>query len=152
MGRPRKPTEALDRSGGLRQDRHAGRKKQPRFEGSPEPPTGLSAEAKKHWQQVVPSLIESGVAKAIDASALAAMCECWAECCGARRLKTNDILERRQRQMLINGALKAWRDLAARFGMTPSDRAKLEVAPDGEEENEFAALMQPAQTQGKGKM
>jgi P27 family predicted phage terminase small subunit len=141
IGRPRKPTEKHDRDGSLRQDRHGGRKNQPKADGVPTPPDSLTVEAKAHWNQVVPALVESGVAKAIDAPALAAMCESWADLQAARRLKGYDLQEKRQRQMLINAALRAWRDLAARFGLTPADRAKLEVAPDDEEGNAFDKFM-----------
>lgn len=154
MGRPRKPTAALERTGNLRADRHGQRKNEPQFDGTPTRPAGLSADARKHWDAIVPRLTTAGVAKAIDAPALTAMCDAWSEYCSARRIKTYDLHERRQRQMLINGALKAWRDLAARFGMTPADRAKLEVGPDGEEGNGFEALLQQqiqSQEKGKGK-
>ncbi len=153
MGRPRKPTEQHERDGTLRHDRHGSRTKQPRFDGEPERPAGLSADAKRHWDEVVPALIAKGVAKAIDAPALAAMCEQWSEYCSAKQLRAHDLLEKRQRQMLINAALKAWRDLAARFGMTPVDRAKLEVEPNGQEANPFKDMLQgpKAKAPGKGK-
>ncbi|WP_428303898.1 P27 family phage terminase small subunit [Lacipirellula sp.] len=156
MGRHPKTEEQLAASGGYRADRHAGRKNSPKFDGVPTPPAGLSFAARKHWDVVVPALIEGGLAKAIDAPALAAMCEAWSEYCEAIAMRVDPefIDVRRKRQMLISSALRAWRDLAARFGMTPSDRARLEVAPDGKEENPFLALwQQPAQTktQAKGK-
>lgn len=150
MGRPRKPTEKHVRDGTLRKDRHGSRTKQPKFDGEPERPAGLSADARKHWETIVPALIAQGVAKSIDAPALAAMCEQWGEYCAAKRLKVYDLKEKRQRQMLINAALRAWRDLAARFGMTPTDRAKIEVQPDGEKENPFKQLLEgQAKTKGK---
>lgn len=150
MGRPRKPTESLERGGGYREDRHGDRKNQPQFEGEPEQPADLSDDAKAHWEAVVPDLVAGGVAKAIDTSALAAMCESWAEYSKAKRLAVYDLQEMRQRQMLMSGALKLWRDLAARFGLTPADRAKLEVVPDGEEENPILALMQPEGSSKEG--
>lgn len=102
----------------------------------------MSADAMTHWQAVVPALIAKGVAKSIDAPALAAMCEQWGEYCAAKRLDAYELKDKRQRQMLINAALRAWRDLAARFGMTPSDRAKIEVEPNGEEANPFTGFLQ----------
>jgi P27 family predicted phage terminase small subunit len=143
MGRPRKPTAALDRAGTRRQDRHGDRENEPKFVGLPERPTDLSPEARKHWDQVVPKLIDAQVATAIDAAALVQMCESWAEVVASRKVKVPayDLDGRRKRQMMINGALKAWRDLASRFGLTPVDRAKLEVDPGEEENDPFEAML-----------
>ncbi len=148
MGRPRKTTEELESTGNFRADRHGGRTRAPKFDGEPAMPSGLSADAKKLWELVVPPLIAKRVATAVDAPALEAMCTAWGEYQSARRIKAYDLDDKRKRQMLMNAALKNWRDLAATFGLTPADRAKLEVGPDGEETNRIKAFMQP-ETKGK---
>jgi len=79
MGRPRKPTSKHLADGTLHVTRHASRMREPKFDGQPVKPKGMSLEAQRHWDEVVPSLEEKGVAKGIDASALRAMCEAWAE-------------------------------------------------------------------------
>jgi P27 family predicted phage terminase small subunit len=142
LGRPRKPTQSLERSGQFREDRHGGRKQGPKFAGEPALPTGLSADAKKHWELVVPALVASGVATAVDGPALEAMCALWGELQAARRIKIPawDMQGKRQRQMMIASALREWRNLAARFGLTPADRARIEVGPN-EEKNPFEEFM-----------
>lgn len=149
MGRPAKSTERHVDEGTFRADRHGGRKNKPKFDGAPTRPTALSAEGKKHWDQIVPQLVTSGVAKAIDAPALFAMCEAWADYQKARTLRVYDIDDMRKKQMLVSSSLKAWRDLAARFGMTPIDREKIEVAADDKEGNPLKAFFGEALKGGK---
>jgi P27 family predicted phage terminase small subunit len=146
MGRPRKTQEQLEQTGNFRADRHAGRTRAPKFSGAPARPAGLSVDARKLWDLVVPELIAQRVATALDAPALEAMVTAWGEYKAAQRIKAHDLDDKRKRQMLANAALKSWRDLAAAFGLTPADRAKLEVAPHAEEENPFTAF-----TGGQGK-
>lgn len=142
MGRPRKPTQQLKDDGTYREDRHGGRRRAPRTTGEPARPAGLSAAARALWAELVPALVASGVAGAIDAPALEAMCEAFAEYRAARKIRARSLAEKRQRQMLVNGALREWRALAARFGLTPADRAKLEVEQDGETANPFEEYLQ----------
>lgn len=108
----------------------------------------MSRGARAHWDLVVPELVRTGVAKAPDAPALAAMCEQWAEYENARaiEIEAHDIRGMRLRQMLMNGALRSWRDLAARFGMTPADRAKIEVDKSGQTTNNFESYLGPPAT------
>lgn len=141
MGRPRKTSEQLQRSGAFRQDRHGRLSRAPKFGGEPVKPRGLSPEAARHWDLVVPDLVKSDVAKAADAPALEALCEQWAAYRAAMKERARTFNEKRQKQMLINAALRAWRDLASRFGLTPGDRAKLEISDDGEKQGEFAKLL-----------
>lgn len=131
MGRPRKTAEELRRSGTFRADRHGARANAPEFGGSPARPKDLSPDARKHWDLVVPALARAGVATAVDGPALEAMCEAWAEYKAAKKLKAPTIREMRQRQMLKSAAYREWYGIAAKFGLTPSDRAKIEAGGNG---------------------
>lgn len=100
----------------------------------------MSKDAAEHWDEVVPKLIAKGVATEIDAPALLAMCNCWANYCKAER--TKPIPGRgRERQMEINGYLREWRSLAAKFGLTPVDRARIETGEGADPSNPFEQFM-----------
>jgi len=123
MGRPRKPTELLKLEGGYRADRHGERKMEPQPTGTPQKPDNLSEDASRHWDEIAPGLIETGVATVADGPALVRLCQFWAECCEAERAEPHD----RKRLLRMAAAHKEWLVLAVKFGLTPVDRAKIGV-------------------------
>ena len=127
-GRHKRPTTILKLEGGYREDRHGDRANEPTPSGHPRMPLDLSAEAKRHWKKTVPLLIKMGVAKAIDATALAGMCEAWSVYRDLHRYYCRGTIE--ERLALVNKlitARKDWGVQAGMFGMTPSDRARLTI-------------------------
>jgi phage terminase small subunit len=52
------------------------------------------------------------------------------------RLPTADIDEERKLMILARDAGKAFSEIAIKFGMTPCDRAKLQLQPPGEEKTD----------------
>jgi phage terminase small subunit len=143
MGRPRKSTADHERDGTLRHDRHFGRLREPKFSGAPKRPRGLRGEAKKFWDSIVPQLVAKGVAKQIDAPALEVMSLAWAEFKASVSVKAgSDLDDMRRRQLLAAGWQRMWQGVAAKFGLTPSDRAKLEVEMGGDLSNPFEQFMQ----------
>jgi P27 family predicted phage terminase small subunit len=100
--------------------------------GTPALPEYLRGEPLAVWKVVVPDLVAQGVAGAWDTAALVSMCEWW----GVYR-RNMDALEKAEvglktAKVLLAAASEASRQfqaLAGRFGLTPSDRARLRVAP-----------------------
>ena len=138
MGRNRKTTAEHLRDGTLNVTEHAGRMRAPAFEGEPVMPKGMAKEAQEHWRAVVPGLVAKGVAKALDALALEAMCGHWADYKKAKRTKEPTAFnERRARQLLITGYYREWARIAGKFGLTPADREKIEVKPGDDQDNAF---------------
>ena len=78
---------------------------------------------------------------AIDSAELYAMCQWWAE---YRKLQLNTKLEAYKRMCAMSAAYKQFRTIASRFGLTPADRASLDVNDADQEENPFAALLPAA--------
>ena len=135
MARPRKPMAKLKLHGGYREDRHGNRQAEIAANGKPVMPRGLSKHAKSHWKSVVEDLIRMDIAKRIDTPALQSMCEWWAEW---KMLQSGEAgIAGYKRLIQMSMCHKQWRDLASRFGLTPSDRAKLTV--DNTEPNDPAA-------------
>ncbi|MGL4513819.1 MAG: P27 family phage terminase small subunit [Lacipirellulaceae bacterium] len=128
LGRPPKPTSLHLVEGTFRGDRHGERLAEPRPDGLPEVPAWLEGEALGHWQEVVPTLVATRVAKALDSHALAMMCTWWAEW---RRLRDAPP-ETSGRVYLLGRAQREWSALASRFGLTPADRTRL--AADAEKD------------------
>jgi P27 family predicted phage terminase small subunit len=127
-GRPNKPISHLKLYGTYREDRHGHVDDQVDATGEPVRPEWLGHEAKQLWDRVVPLLIASGIAAEIDESELAAMCDWWGRYRDATRaLDTIAIQERGyySMQILAGAAWKNFSSIASRFGLTPSDRAKL---------------------------
>lgn len=129
MGRPRKPIAQHVLDGTYRHDRHADTW-QPT--GEPETPDWLGPDAQALWQSIVPPLVASGVATALDAAELAALCDWWGMYRQAiDKLPTLDPDSKLyfKTQMIAVTSFKQFSAIASKFGLTPSDRAKLQVTP-----------------------
>lgn len=87
--------------------------------GEPVMPDWLVGEARKHWEDVVPELIDMGIVKAIDTHMLACMCVWWQR---FREATTKTALAE---------SFYQWEKCARTFGMNPSDRSRLSVKPEG---------------------
>src|SRR6516162_1278228 len=134
-GRPGKPIELHVLEGTFDRRRHAGQA-DVGAEGVPLPPRGLGRAALAFWRQVVPELIRAGIARAIDAPELTLMCQ-W----HARYQKYGRQLDRTRptarafQALLLAAHLASTRfdKTAAKFGLTPVDRARIRVqaAPSG---------------------
>ena len=98
-------------------------------------PRGLPREGKRAWQRVTAALEHSTTLQASDYHALVALCEQWAVYRAAIRdvLKRGPVvtgarsgdLVRNPSWIIANQALATFTGLAARFGRTPVDRAKI---------------------------
>lgn len=113
------PTKILEARGSWRAKTRAGELQFP--VERPECPAWLSTEARAEWDRV---------AKACDAPALACMCEWWAEHQRARRALRNLAVSHKRYYQTLVGSGIAWSNfdkIAARFGLTPVDRAKLRL-------------------------
>ncbi len=128
-GRPRKPTQAKVLEGTYRRDRD-GDPAAIVADGQPRPPKPLKGDALKLWQDLVPGFVAGGLVGERDSAALAGMCEWYAR---YRRLGDQldqiDLDDKDIHALTLRVAI-AWDKFcqtAARFGLTPSDRAKLRV-------------------------
>lgn len=107
-------------------------------------PTGqLSAEARREWDRLVPDLVTTGLATGWDVEALMEMCETVATLreCRALLSENGRVFEQEfwssgvpYTKLAINPCWKLYCDAvrqykvwAARFGLTPSDRANISV-------------------------
>lgn len=136
-GRPPKPIGAHKASGTFRPHRHADRVEvKP---GSPPPPDWLEGDALDFWNQAVPMLEDMGVVAEIDAAMLGGLCCNWSNW-------------RKEQQAYDAGdghiyrlscAWKMFDSVASKFGFTPSDRAKLSVSSNGDDDElaEFLKLV-----------
>ena len=133
-GRPRKPTAKHKLEGTFRPDRHGDRGDLLLdLPGSPQMPGGLNDDARELWLRVVTQLTRAKVAVEIDSSQLEAMCRWWARylenerhaCEFAHDIEAGDVYEKRAKR-----AWDAFDKVAARFGLTPADRAKLKLPQD----------------------
>lgn len=145
MARPRKPTESLKTDGTFRKDRHGDRlDASHEFFAIPSSPTNLGKDGKKLWDMVVDELAAAKVVSELDAPALQAMCQWWQRYLDITAAIADMQIEDEEVEQLENRARRAWQSfdkVAARFGMTPSDRAKLVTAPkEGCDESPLSSL------------
>lgn len=134
-GRPRKPTSRHKAEGTFRADRHARSELKP--DGAPYEIGELKGHARELWDKVVPELIRLKVATAIDSPQLFAMCEWWGE---YRKVQTDTKMDKYNRMVAMATAYKQFATIASRFGLTPVDRASLEIEKTTAS-NPFLALM-----------
>lgn len=129
--RPPIPTEFHRLNGTFRQDRHGGRLDAAPLPGTLNRPGNLSPAAGALWDEIAATL-PPGTLAAIDAAALTACCEWFARWKDLdRRLQAGDGDEYKL-LTLAAVASKQFATLAAKFGLSPSDRAKLTAPPPPE--------------------
>lgn len=124
MGRPGKPIAQHILQGTYRPDRHA---LSAEATGEPSKPEGLTGEAGALWDDIVPQLVASGIAKAVDGPALLALCrwwQVWREIDAKLQATPSYPLT-----MQASAAWKAYSAIASKFGLDPSSRASLKVPP-----------------------
>jgi P27 family predicted phage terminase small subunit len=137
-GRPRKPLPALLLEGRFRADRHgeAGSTWQPETAAAIDAPDWLSPDAKRLWQALAPSLSNAGIATEVDESELAALCDWWSRYREASReldkLENRRSTEYYRLAILTSMAWKNFSSAASKFGLNPSDRARLRLTNEDE--------------------
>lgn len=132
MGRPTKPVELHILEGTYRPDRQG----EPIAVdlGEPAPPKHLKGWALRYWKEITPRLLQMKVATAGDSAAIAQMCTWWAAVrrftLMLERAKDND---KRMFRLVTNlaTATNQFQAIACRFGLTPSDRARLKGVGTG---------------------
>ena len=124
-GRPPTPTALLRVHGGLREGRHDNRANEPQPEGCAIQIIELDGEAQAAWDHLAPRLISLGLATELDSHELAAMCHWWGE---YRKWCNNQTDNEYRRMVGMAAAYKQFRTIAAKFGLTPTDRVGLQGA------------------------
>ncbi len=133
------PTKILNARGSWRAKIRDGEPQLP--VSRPSCPACLPAEAKSEWRRLVPQLIRMGVLSKVDRSMLTAYCEAWAEL-----VEAVEFLEEHGKTFttekgyvvvhpyvaIRNSAVDRMKAIAARFGFTPADRARLRATPQEE--------------------
>lgn len=129
-GRPRKPTAILKTQGTARKDRHSKRHDLELGGELPQPPEFLNAIAREEWLRVCAIGKYSKALSPADRGPLAMYCLLWAEL--RAKTTTGEEMQASRMALLAN--------LAGKFGMTPSDRAKIQMPEDQKPVNKFLAL------------
>lgn len=92
-------------------------------------PSWMPEYGKELWEQIVPLLRREMKAVSIDDPALVGMCLSWGFAMqAAKRLKREGLIKAGAKNPLTQvwrDNLKSFYDFASKFGMTPSDRARL---------------------------
>ena len=117
-GRPRKPTALHALHGTHRADRHGnGDEPQPAAAGL-EAPNWLKAAGRRVWEELAPVVHANGCLTEMDVELFGHAC-------------TSLAIARRAPKNVRN--LEIANKILARFGMTPSDRAKISVSPPSDD-------------------
>jgi phage terminase small subunit len=93
----------------------------------------MKGDARKFWERVVPQLVKMGVAKAADRESLVVLANLWACWVQSAAMAEIDATDPKVRAAML-GYSAEWSRLAARFGLTPADRAKIQASPKPKEQ------------------
>jgi phage terminase small subunit len=95
-------------------------------QGVPKRPKGMDAGARGHWDRIVPGLVELGLAKAIDASALQMLCELWSF---ANKVKKHLGKSPADSELaaVYRGYVREYSAIAKRFGLDFAGRQRMRL-------------------------
>lgn len=125
-GHNRKPLSVLKLEGSYRSDRHEG--VGPKTGGEPlRKPDGMGEMAAALWDRI--TVIRRAWLCSSDAECLQALCECWELRCRSLVLLNTDPADKNAR-IAFKDYQTLFNQLAARFGLTPADRARLGEGSD----------------------
>lgn len=139
-GRPKKPVETLALQGTYRDDRHKNRSDSKAIalpkDAVIAAPANYSAKTKKCWDSIVPALIVQGILSEADLPSLDLMFQSYEEFLKAKAaikkfdkqypdlLDKETIDNRKKLNAWLSQATNDFNKIAARFGITPSERLK----------------------------
>lgn len=137
-GRLPKPTALKVLHGDFKKNPQRANKNEPNTRGPVEQPNTLSPGAKLVWEDLAPKLIKVGILTPVDVPTFAEFCESTV----IVRLARMQVAKASTGQLEIpagaaspftaySKAIGVFMLIAGRFGLTPSDRARLIVAPEG---------------------
>lgn len=129
-GRPPKPTKVLKTQGTARKDRHAKRSDLQLSGELPQPPEFLTEIAREEWFRVCSIGKYAKALSPADRGPLAMYCILWAEL----------VVSQTTGQEMQTSRMALYANLAGKFGMNPSERAKIHLPEDEKPANKFASL------------
>lgn len=120
-------------------------------DGAPSCPVELKGEARKEWNRIVPDLDALGILSKCDRAGLVALCKAWALYVEAEKdIELNGIslqnlngVKKNPACTVAHEAFSRWNTLCAKFGLTPSDREKMPVGKQ-DEDNPFVEFQKKA--------
>src|SRR5262249_13419198 len=107
--------------------RAKGRVDPPGAQGRPACPRSLSGDARAFWKAVVPGLVACGVAGRLAPFARRGAAEMWGRY-RAVLAKAQAAPADKPARCAVAAYQSAWAGLAAKLGLTPADRARLQAA------------------------
>jgi P27 family predicted phage terminase small subunit len=138
------PTKLLKLTGDHRAKERAKREPEPEY-GIPQCPNSIEGRAREMWDRTAAALDQMGILALADGDALAAMCQNWAlfdetaEALAQRSLEqqkgqddesyAKEVMLARRLSSMMNEAYRNYCKGLAQFGLTPADRAGLELRP-----------------------
>jgi P27 family predicted phage terminase small subunit len=140
-GPPPTPSKLVELKGNPSKKKLNGFEPEP-TRGAPRPPDDLKGEARAEWDRIVPELDSLGLLAKVDRAYLVAYCEAWGTFNLAREALADygPLVAGRDGGLVKNPAAQVMRDAAdmmlkfgSRFGLSPSDRTRLSVAPASED-------------------
>jgi hypothetical protein len=134
-GRPPLPTEHLRIHGGLIKGRHDNREGEFKPDGDPIQLIKLEGEALAAWNHFLPRL--TGIATELDSHELVAACYWWGE---FRKWCNMEDANEYRRLTGMATAYKQFRTIAAKFGLSPTDRVGLKGSGQSADD-EFSELI-----------
>ena len=149
-GRPPKPTRLKELHGTYRRDRAPKNEAQPEAR-RPTCPRWLSGDARKAWRRLAPRLYAAGLLTQVDQNALSRYCQLWARwrASEAHILEHGAVCKMPSGYSAQNPHVGISTKLAALlsrlesdFGMSPSARTKISVAPALEQPTELDQLIE----------
>lgn len=126
--------------------------------GAGAPPAHLDDEAKREWFRIAGELAPAGVLTQADRAALAVYCQVWARWMqaeyelvkhGYTELSPNGYLMPSPWLAICNKAIEQLRAFASEFGLTPSSRTRIHVAPPVKNEDPADAFFREVEAQGQ---
>jgi P27 family predicted phage terminase small subunit len=121
-------------------------------QGIPVRPDWLDAEAQAEWDRVSQELSDMGTLTLADRAALAAYCTAWSRWVEAEGMvkKFGMIVKSPEKGFpmkspylsIADQALETMRKLMVEFGLTPSSRSRIRVAPGGDEVDELDRFLE----------
>jgi P27 family predicted phage terminase small subunit len=148
MGRPPKPTALRKLQGNPGHRPLPTGEPQPEL-GVPSRPEWLLPEAKREWNRIVPELERLGLLAKVDRALIAAYCQCWARYVAAEKdIRANGesyVTDKgyegpRPSVAIARAMIEKLTALSAKFGFTPSDRARIRV-PEPEQKDPFEEFL-----------